>query len=143
MITNNKKSGFVLIITLIIMIALSLMSIPAFRVAMVNLQIINNAHDRDILQSKVSRAIERMVHDESGNNYIMPTASIITIDGQDIIINKPSCVATKPATGYSVDDEIPPEDTIWEVTATGQSKRGSSVSILQGLRIRMLAGSCI
>ena len=137
-----KQKGFVLILTLMLLVAISLVAIPAIRANIINMKIISNQHSKDLLRSKVNRAIEQMVSDVSGTTYIMPTAKTLNVDGQTVYITRPRCIASTVARGYSVDDEIPPEDTLWEVIATGKSSDGSEVTIVQGLKIRMLTGSC-
>lgn len=140
---QRKQSGFVLILTLIILVALSLVAIPAMRAANINMKIISNEANRDLLRNRVHRAVEVMVNDASGTTYTVPITHDIVVDGQNVKVAKPECISAQPASGYSVNDAIPPEDTIWEVVANAKSTSGSSVTVVQGLKIRMLAGSCV
>jgi Tfp pilus assembly protein PilX len=139
----RQQSGFVLVLTLVILTALTLVSIPAMRASNVNMKVVSNEASQELLRNRVQRVIEQSVSNVSGTIYTDPSANKIVIDGQTVAVSKPKCVDTKVASGYSVDDDIPPEDVVWEVTANAEGASGSRITILQGVKIRMLAGSCV
>lgn len=66
-----------------------------------------------------------------------------TVNGFTVVVSKPNCVGFVPAAGYSVAVQFPPENTYWEFGVAAEDPvTGARVTTNQGVRIRMLNGSC-
>ncbi len=140
----KRNSGFVLIFTLMIMVAISLVAIPAMRSSTINMQIMNNDVNRALLKSRVERAIEQVVSlNPKDTNYYSDRSEVtLMVEGSPVTVTLPECLDSATAPGYSVGDITALEDVIWEFRATGFGDNGSSVTLVQGLKIRMHADSC-
>ncbi len=67
-----------------------------------------------------------------------------TVNGYTVVVSKPECVGFVPAAGYSVAVAFPPENTYWEFNVSAADPvTGARVTTSQGVRIRMLNGSCV
>ena len=73
----------------------------------------------------------------------MPVIASNTTQGMTVTISNRVCVASDAATGYSLAQQIVPEDDYWDfqVTVTDPVSSASAV-VHQGAKIRMLANNC-
>jgi hypothetical protein len=67
-----------------------------------------------------------------------------TVEGYTVRLSKPTCIYSQPAEGYSATAAISPEDTYWEqvVSSTDTAVSGASITLTQGLKMRLTAGNC-
>lgn len=66
-----------------------------------------------------------------------------TVNGYTVVVSKPECVGVVDAAGYSIQVAFPPQITYWEFAVSAEDPvTGAQVTSRQGVRIRMLNGSC-
>ena len=64
-------------------------------------------------------------------------------NGVNITVGARTCLFSAPATGYSAVSTIAPEDNLWEFRVTVLDDfTKASAAMVQGVKIRQLAGSC-
>jgi Tfp pilus assembly protein PilX len=69
--------------------------------------------------------------------------SLPTPSGVKVAVSKRVCQFSAPASGYSAVSTIAPEDNLWEFTVVVQDTfTNANSTMVQGTKIRQLAGSC-
>jgi|SRR5690242_16592368 len=147
MMNSNDRSerGAVLFITLILLVAVTLLGVLMSGLARSNLQIVRNDQSEQQRVQLAQRAVEQVLSDI--NNFNLPTATISVPNTGDmqVLVSDRTCLRSVAASGYSaVTGSMPPIDTIWSFTITvSDPMTGGSTVLTQGTRIRMLSGSCV
>jgi hypothetical protein len=63
--------------------------------------------------------------------------------GVQVSVSARTCIYSAPASGYSAVSTIAPEDNLWEFSVTANDTFTKATStMVQGAKIRQLAGSC-
>jgi len=147
MINSNPRCqrGAVLFITLILLVAVMLLGVMMSGLARSNLQIVRNNQSEQQRTGLAQRAVEQVLNDI--NNFTSPTApiTITNAGGMQVTVSDRVCVRSVAATGYSaVSGSMPPIDTVWNFTVTvSDPMTGGATVMTQGVRVRMLNGSCV
>jgi Tfp pilus assembly protein PilX len=140
--SRRQQQGAVLIVSLIMLVVLTLFAVSGINLSSVNLKIVGNMQAQKRMEMAAQNAIEQMLSSATYFN-LTPAAQTVNVDGYNVSVAAPVCTQTAPATGYSATSGISPEDNDWELVATvSDALSGASVTIHQGVRIRMLAGNC-
>lgn len=143
MITSpERQKGVALIVSLLMLVLLTMLATTAIRNSNVNLRITGNQAASDEVASVVAQGVEMVLSDISYFND--PSAEKIAVtQSQSVSVDKPDCVAARPATGYSARWNLTPRDTTWEVRAERTAGTGGAkAAMVQGVNIRMTKGSC-
>jgi hypothetical protein len=137
---RSRQRGAALIVSLLMLVAMTMLALATVNTSSVNLLIVGNMQERAEIDAAAAEAIEIML--SSYNNFDPPLpAHSREIAGWDVEIAQPECRSVAPAEGYSATFELAPLDTIWWVNASVNSG-GGSIEMNQGVRINMIAGSC-
>jgi Tfp pilus assembly protein PilX len=141
---RNKQKGTVLFIGLILLVVLTMLALVGMRTSNTQLRIVGNVQSARQVDSTAQLAIDQALN--SIDAFTSPTAPVTVPNlpaGVAVAVANRQCLRATRATGYSAVAKILPEDTVWNVEATATDDRtGASVTVTQGVRIRMLAGSC-
>ena len=80
------------------------------------------------------------------DSFTDPTQSIAVAHiptGVAVTVSDRRCLSATPAPGFSAVMKLSPEDTYWSVASVAtDSLTGATATVSQGVRVRMLAGSC-
>lgn len=139
----QRERGAVLIVSLLMLIVLTLLSVSAINTGTVNLRVVGNMQAQTQTELAVQSAVLDFLSDIG--NFTTPTSATIAEPGVTVTIDTPVCRQTTPATGYSATWNLVPEDNLWEFKAyvdDGDGPRGAETHVVQGTKIRMVAGSC-
>ena len=140
--TVKRQRGATLIITLIMLVILTLFAVSGFNLSSVNLKIVGNFQQQKTMEAVAQQAIEQVISTASPFN-LTPAASTVTVSGYSVAVSKPVCNYDVTAQGYTKKiGELTPEDTDWEIQATVSDPLGAQATIVQGVRVRLLAGNC-
>lgn len=141
--TPFHQRGATLLVSLIMLVVLTLFAVTGFNLSSVNLKIAGNFQQQRYVESVVQQEIDRVISTSTiFNAPVAPPA--VTIDGVTVNIAAPACNYFATATGYTkIVGSLVPEDTEWELRATGtDTLGGAKAAITQGVRARLLAGYC-
>ena len=140
---GTHEHGAVLVTSLLMLVVLTLLAVSSIRASSVNLLIVDNMQSQKEAQALADRAVADVLSDSSA--FITPTAQTLTYDGVEVNVTASECIASQIASGYSVVwGGIPPEDTVWEFSATAaNTSGGAGARVHQGVQIRMTAGNCL
>ena len=148
----RSQRGATLLVVLVMLVMITLFVLSMIRLSGTNLKVIGNMQAQRALESSAQQAIETSIStasffEDTATNTGQWLAGInsvpLTVNGYTVVINRPTCVLTQPATGYSAVSGISPEDTNWEVAASATDPvTGAQTSIVQGVKMRLPAGNC-
>lgn len=147
----QRQRGATLLISLIMLVILTLFAVSGFNLSSVNLKITGNFQQQKTLEAAAQQAIEQVISTPTAFS-LTPTAQTICVNGSggactggyNVTISAPTCNYTATAKGYTKKvGELTPEDTDWEFRASvSDPLTGAQAAIVQGVRIRVLAGNC-
>ena len=141
----SAQNGSVLFISLILLVAMTMIAVASARVSTTQLGVVGNAQSAQRVESAAQLGIEEVVGNIGA--FSNPTQAIAVGNlpaGINVSVSDRRCLSTTPAAGFSAVMQLVPEDTLWavDVQAT-DSFTGATASMSQGVRVRMLAGSCV
>lgn len=146
------QRGVTLLVVLVMLVMITLFVLSMVRLSSTNLRVIGNMQAQRALESSAQQAIETDIStssffEDTATNTGLWTGGVasvnLVVNGYTVTVNRPACILSGPATGYSAISGITPEDTNWEVAASSSdSLTGAQMSIVQGVRIRLPAGNC-
>lgn len=146
------QRGVTLLVVLVMLVMITLFVLSMVRLSSTNLKVIGNMQAQRALESSAQQAIETNMststffEDTATNTGLWAggVASVnLVVNGYTVTVNRPACIYSTTATGYSALAGISPEDTNWEVAASSSdSLTGAQMSMVQGVKIRLPAGNC-
>lgn len=147
----RRQRGATLLVSLVMLVVLTLFAVSGFNLSSVNLRIVANFQQQKEMEAAAQQAIEQLISTSNAFN-LTPAASTICVNGaagtclggHNVAISAPTCNYAVTAKGYTKKiGELTPEDTDWEVRASANdTTTGANAAVVQGLRIRLLAGNC-
>jgi Tfp pilus assembly protein PilX len=142
--SSSQQRGAVLFITLILLVAVSLLGVMMSGQSRGNLQIVRNNQSEQQRTALAQRTVEQVLGDAS--YFTLPTTAITVANtgGMQVLVSQRVCLRAAAATGYSaVSGNMAPDDTVWNFTVTVTDPvTGGSTLMTQGARMRMLNGAC-
>jgi Tfp pilus assembly protein PilX len=143
--TMKNQQGSVLFISLILLVAMTMIAVATARVSTTQLRIVGNVQAVRLAESSAQLGIEETIG--SINSFSNPTQNIVVGNlpaGINVAVSDRRCLGAAPAPGFSAVMNIAPEDTMWEVDVSAtDTLTGATATMTQGVRVRMLAGSCV
>lgn len=152
----SRQRGIVLIVSLIMLVALTLLAVSAIRLSTVNLRSVANAQARTEAMSSAQRSIDLILSSNFTDNIAGTAATVSVIEGgktYSVVIARPCLVRTVPVKNVDLDITVADDlkcfdtlsnpysacaDTVWEISATASSGWfGANVALTQGTGIRM------
>lgn len=165
----KRQRGTTLIVVLVMLVVLTLLAVAGMRMSTSSLQIVGNMQARKFVDNIASQAVEDVMNSivpfnaptgavtlRSGGTTVSvnttplltaPTAatfaSLPSPAGVKVAVYARNCLASSPASGYSAVQPIVPEDNLWEFSVLVKDDFTQATTMMvQGAKIRQLAGSC-
>lgn len=139
----RSQSGMTLLIALAMLVVITLLGVSAIRMTSSSMLVVGNMQWKRTAENIGMMAIEQTMN--SSSPFANPTAPVTfsAPAGYTVAIGNRSCLRSTPASGYSALSAVAPEENIWEFTiSVTDTITGARSSMVQGAKIRQLAGSC-
>jgi hypothetical protein len=167
-----RQRGTTLIVVLVMLVVLTLLAVAGMRMSTSSLQIVGNMQARKFVDNVAQQAVEDVMNSivpfnaptgavtlRSGGTLVAVASTHVAVPpavqpaptyvalpaptGMKVAIYDRICLASSPASGYSAVQPIVPEDNLWEfkVLVTDDFTQATTMMV-QGAKIRQLAGSC-
>ncbi len=138
----ERQQGAALIVTLIMLLAITLLAMTAINTSTISLRVTDNVRTVQEQEAALAQGIEIYVSDP--RHFHDGQSWQGEIDGMQVAIDEPRCVYSRPSTGSAdregVEDVQAPVETYWEFRASIDGlENGRSPVMSQGVRMRMLA----
>ena len=144
-LTVKNQQGSVLFISLILLVAMTMIAVASARVSTTQLGVVGNVQSVQRVESAAQLGVEEVVGRIDA--FTNPTQSITVGNlpaGINVAVSDRRCLSSTPAAGFSAVMQLVPEDTLWAVDVQATDDfTGAASTMSQGVRVRMLAGSCI
>lgn len=159
--SRKKQSGVVLIISLVMLVAMTVLFVGMMNMSTNQHVVIGNYQMKKEAEQAARQGLEEFLNTQSGftntllsgNPLPLPYygtpgsggiyKSTSAINGYEVTVSAPYCYGARRAPGYSAISQIAPEDTNWTVSVTAKDIRtGAQAVIESGIKIRMGAGNC-
>lgn len=164
-----RQRGTTLVVVLVMLVVLTLLAVAGMRMSTSSLQIVGNMQARKFVDNIASQAVEDVMNSiapfnapngpvtlrSGGTTVTVNTTPLLTAPTAATFVSLPSpagvkvavyarnCLASSPASGYSAVQPIVPEDNLWEFSVFVKDDfTQATTSMVQGAKIRQLAGSC-
>jgi type II secretory pathway pseudopilin PulG len=132
-----------LLVVLVMLVVLTLFAVAVINLSNLNAKAVGNMQQRKNAEVVAQGAIEQVL--STSASFYSPTApvTISAPSGMTIAVSNRVCTGATPAPGYSLAQQLVPEDDYWDfqVTVT-DTVSGASTVVHQGAKIRMLANNC-
>lgn len=141
--TIRSQSGMTLLIALAMLVVITILGISAIRMTGSSMLVVGNMQWKRSAENIAMLAIEQTMN--SAAPFAAPTAPVTfnAPSGYTVTIGNRTCLRSTPASGYSALSAVAPEENIWEFTiSVNDTITGAQSSMVQGAKIRQLAGSC-
>ena len=142
---KSREQGATLFVVLVMLVVLTLFAVSVITLSNLNAKAVGNMQFRKAVDIVAQNAIEQVISN-SANFYsptAAPTIAANTTQGMTVTVGNRVCVASQAATGYSLAQQIVPEDDYWEFPVTvADPISGGSAVVHQGVKLRMLANNC-
>ena len=143
--TAKNQQGSVLLVSLILLVAMTMIAVASARISTTQLRLVGNVQSVQRVESVAQLGVEEVVGRIDA--FTNPPQAITVGNlpaGISVAVSDRRCLSTSPASGFSAVMQMSPVDTIWavDVQAT-DSFTGAEATVSQGIRVRMLAGSCV
>ncbi|MFN2644775.1 MAG: PilX N-terminal domain-containing pilus assembly protein [Burkholderiales bacterium] len=139
----GRQRGATLLVVLVMLVVLTLFAVAVINLSSMNAKAVGNMQQRKNAEIVAQGAVEQVLNTSA--NFYARTApvTVSTPTGFAISVGNRVCVASTAATGFSLVQQIVPEDTFWEFQVTvSDSVSGANTVVHQGAKIRMLANNC-
>jgi len=143
--SSNTQKGSVLFISLILLVAMTMIAVASARVSTTQLGVVGNVQSVQRVESAAQLGVEEVVGRIDAFSDPTQVISVSNLPaGINVSVSDRRCLSTTPAAGFSAVMQLVPEDTLWavDVQAT-DSFTGAAAKMSQGVRVRMLSGSCV
>lgn len=143
--TARSQQGSVLFISLILLVAMTMIAVASARVSTTQLRLVGNVQSAQMVESVAQLGIEEVVGRIDAFSDPTQTVALSSLPaGISVTVSDRRCLNSVPASGFSAVMSMAPEDTLWEVDVQAtDSFTGANATVTQGVRVRMLAGSCV
>ncbi|HEY9397527.1 MAG TPA: hypothetical protein VIQ28_07885 [Burkholderiales bacterium] len=149
---HGSQRGAVLVISMVMLIALTMFVISMLYTSNTNLKVVGNMQAQRQLEAVAQKVVEDRIsslaffEDAIAATGIWPTGTntiVSTEQGFTVTVYRPVCNWTEPEEGSSALNPLVPEQTVWtvRVVATDPVTSGSA-DVSQGVRMRMRPDHC-
>jgi hypothetical protein len=145
----RRQEGTTLLVTLVMLVVITLLGIAAIRMSSSSLLVVGNMQAKRYVEDWGLQAIEQVLNSIAPFNSPAAPVQVTKPDGSalpagvEITVSNRTCLFAAPASGYSAVFSLAPEDNVWEFQVTvNDSFTGARSTMVQGARIRQLAGAC-
>ncbi len=146
---RQRQHGATLVITLLMLVVITLLAIAAVNSSTVNLRIVDNMRTVQEHEAATLRGLAEIL--SNSQHFLDPQARNVDVGGGNTVhAEAPVCIFSQSAQDYSAcpegEDCTIPEDTIWLIRVClsddNACDASQHVTMSQGVRIRLTAGSC-
>ena len=143
----GRQRGVTFLISLIMLTLMILFVVSTINLSNLNSREITALQARSATQAAAQQAIAQVVSRRSsfaaGDAGRVPDPGAVGINGMQVVVEPPTCLASVTAPGYDLNNPLAPQDTSWDVKARATDPvRKVEVVVHEGFRIRMHAGNC-
>ena len=142
---KSKQQGSVLFVSLVLLVAMTMIAVASSRVSTTQLRLVGNVQAVQRVESAAQLGIEEVVGRIDA--FSDPTQAIAVGNlpaGINVTVSDRRCLNAVPAAGFSAVMQLSPEDTLWAVDVQATDGfTGAAATVSQGVRVRMLAGYCV
>jgi Tfp pilus assembly protein PilX len=143
--TAQNQQGSVLFVSLILLVAMTMIAVASARVSTTQLRLVGNVQAVQRVESVAQLGVEEVIGRIDA--FTNPTQAITVGSlpaGINVSVSDRRCLNSLPASGFSAVMKISPVDTMWTVDVQATDDfTGAAATVSQGIRVRMLAGSCV
>lgn len=139
------QRGVVLPVALFIMLIVTLLSVSTMQTTTIDLKVVQNRQARMQTERAVERAFERIINEASNftNVSALPLVQDSSMGTWVVTVERPYCISSVDATGYSVNAPLVPQYNVFAFEACATDTiTGARVVMQHGVRMLMLAGNC-
>ena len=160
-----QQRGATLLVTLVMLVVLTMFAISMVSSSNLSLKIINNFQQQKIMEQGANDTLESFISSAGNFSATSAAPAAICVNGLDnsctggykVLITTPTstpstatlattCIKSTTASGYTKKiGELAPDDNDWEVQASIVDPSDMTkvyMKVVEGVRIRMLAGNC-
>lgn len=140
---RRAQRGTTLLVVLVMLVVITLLGIASVRMSGSSMLIVGNMQARKFVENFGLQAIEQVIN--SAVPFSNPTAAqtFTAPTGVTVTIGNRTCIQSATASGYSLTAALAPEDNNWEFQVdVTDSFTGARTRMVQGVRVRQLAGTC-
>ena len=140
-----RQKGSVLFVSLILLVAMTMIAVASTRVSSTQLTLVGNIQATQRVEAAAQLGVEEVIGRIDAFSNPTQTISVPNVPtGITVSVSSRRCLNTTPASGFSAVMQMAPEDTLWAVDVdANDSFTGATATVTQGVRVRMLAGSCV
>jgi Tfp pilus assembly protein PilX len=139
----KPQQGATLLVVLVMLVVITLLGIASIRISGSNLLVVGNMQSRKFVENYGLQAIEQVLNSIAPFNAPTSAVAVAAPAGLTVSVSNRTCTFSAPAPGTSAVSTIAPEDNNWEFSVTvTDSFTGARTSMVQGVKIRQLAGAC-
>jgi hypothetical protein len=143
------------------LVVITLLAIATIRISSSSMLIVGNMQARKFVENIGQQSIEDVMNSIAPFNSPLGAVTLrnnvggttsVPIDtptaltspaGVTVTVSARTCLFSAPAAGYSAVATIAPEDNLWEFqVSVTDTLTGANALMIQGAKIRQLAGSC-
>lgn len=136
-----RQRGATLLVSMIMLVALTLLVLSSVNLSTGDLRIVGNRQSKSAMEYSAQQAIEQVV--SSIANFNAPAPTTHTVNGATVAVTAPACLGTSPAPGYTAVANITLYDTQWSLSAAATDPvSGATAVVTQGVRIRLPSNFC-
>lgn len=140
----RRQRGMTLIIGLMLLVVITLLGVSMASLSTSNLQVVRNAQTEQARIAVAQQAVEQVLG--NADYFMAPTSAVAVANagGMQVTVSDRTCTRYMTASGYSATAGLAPVDTVWTFTVTvSDPTTAASTVVTQGVKMRMLAGSCV
>jgi len=139
----KRQQGATLLVVLVMLVVITLLGIASIRISGSNLLVVGNMQSRKFVENYALQAIEQVMNSIAPFNAPTSPVAVTAPAGLTVTVSNRTCTFSAPAPGTSAVSAIAPEDNNWEFSVSvTDSFTGARTTMVQGVKIRQLAGAC-
>lgn len=140
---RTRQAGSTLLVVMVMLIILTLLGIAGIRMSSSSLLVVGNMQARRYVENYGLQTIEMAMNSIVPFNSASGQLTFTPPTGLTVAVGDRVCLFSAAASGYSAVSAIAPEDNQWEFfVKVSDSFTGARSSMLQGVKIRQLSGTC-
>ena len=139
----KRQRGMTLLVVLVMLVVITLLGIASIRISGSNLLVVGNMQSRKLVENYGLQAIEQVMNSIAPFNAPTAPVAVTVPAGLTVSVSNRTCTFSAAAAGTSAVSPIAPEDNNWEFSVSvTDSFTGARTTMVQGVKIRQLAGAC-
>jgi Tfp pilus assembly protein PilX len=147
------QHGVTLFVTLVMLLVITALALTVFRGSTTSLKVVGNMQAQQALERAMQSYIESFIGtaafftDAAKNTGTWPAGKTslapTNVNGYTVTVYRPTCISATPIEGSSATFLFTPDDTAWNIRASGTDPAtGARAEIHQQIRVRLATGYC-